>query len=214
MSSDVRVAIVDDRALFREALVALLAMQDGIVLVGDADSDEDPEGFVRATRPDVILLTVETGGVSAVTRLTKLLPRTRVVVVTMRRDTVLQGELLRAGAVGYATQNTSSSELASLIIQASLPEFLPPPPSPHGPRGLLSRREGEVLRLLAMGKSNRGISQQLSIAEGTVKRHTSNIYRRLDAGSRVEAVNRAHFLGLLPATSPRPTHDGQDLSPQ
>jgi DNA-binding NarL/FixJ family response regulator len=124
-------------------------------------------------------------------------------MLTMHRDSVLKEELLAAGAFVYLTKTTPSAELVQTVLLAGAVARgeLPAPEPSAGPvrrRGsILSAREEEVLHLLAQARSNRDIAEAMSIAEGTVKRHTSSIYAKLGARSRMEAVRKAVLLGIF-----------------
>ncbi|WIY00106.1 response regulator transcription factor [Amycolatopsis mongoliensis] len=214
----VRVLLVDDQALFREALATLLATHDGIDVVGEAGNGEEALSGVASVRPDVVLMDLRMpvlDGVAA-TRLLRLEhPSVQVIALTTFDDDEDVFAALRAGAVGYLLKDVSSARLIEAVLAAARGESvlqpsvaakvvarfaqLPDAPEPR-PQPLvvpLSEREREVLRLLADGRSNREIAAKLFLAEGTVKNHVTNLLGKLGARDRTRAALRARDLGLL-----------------
>jgi DNA-binding NarL/FixJ family response regulator len=178
MSRRIRVLVVDDQALFREALVALLAVQSGIEVVGEAANGEEAVEAVGRLRPDVVLMDLRMpvlDGVGATDRLVEA------VVAADRGESVL-----------------APSVAAKLVARvAALPEPAPGP-APQPLVDPLTDREIEVLRHLAAGKSNREIARAVYLSEGTVKNHVTSILAKLGARDRTQAALRASALGLLP----------------
>jgi len=191
------VVLADDHALFRQGVRALI--EDAAQVVGEAASGEEAVRLVEAERPDVLLLDVEMPGGGAeqtIARVRRLAPETAVVVLTMHTDAVLQRRLLGAGASAFAHKGIDETSLRDLIAGVGLTtpgeEAAPAPVD-----GILTDRELEVIGMIARAYTNREISARLSIAEGTVKRHTTNIYAKLGATSRIDAVRKALRLNLL-----------------
>jgi DNA-binding NarL/FixJ family response regulator len=122
------------------------------------------------------------------------------VILTMHQDTRVRADLISAGASAYVTKSEPSSTLIATILHAAA---TPPPPLGAGDdvhaEYLLSSREYDVLRLIAQAYSNKEIADELSIAEGTVKRHANNINTKLGSTSRIDAVRKATTLGILTA---------------
>ncbi|MBE1495125.1 DNA-binding NarL/FixJ family response regulator [Amycolatopsis lexingtonensis] len=214
----VRVLLVDDQALFREALGTLLATHDGIDVVGEAGNGDEALSRAAALSPDVVLMDLRMpvlDGVGATRRLRLARPDVRVIALTTFDDDEDVFAALRAGAVGYLLKDVSSARLVEAVLAAARGESvlqpsvaakvvarfaeLPPEPAPR-PQPLvvpLSERELEVLRLLADGRSNREIATALFLAEGTVKNHVTNLLGKLGARDRTQAALRARDLGLL-----------------
>ncbi|MEB0307066.1 response regulator transcription factor [Cryobacterium sp. 10I1] len=196
-----RVVLVDDHALFRRGLSLLLQQDERITIVAEGESGEQAVSLALEHQPDVLLLDVEMAGASAESTLRQIArqaPDVAVIILTMHRDSVLRQELLRAGAAAYFTKDVASHDLIEAILA-------PPHPAtrtaggeePTRPNKLLSDREMQVLRMVGQAASNKDISSRLSIAEGTVKRHTTNIYAKLGATSRIDAIRKAARLGLF-----------------
>ncbi|WP_410635819.1 response regulator [Amycolatopsis sp. cmx-4-83] len=214
----VRVLLVDDQALFREALGTLLATHDGIDVVGEAGNGEEALSQAAALTPDVVLMDLRMpvlDGVGATRRLRRAHPAVQVIALTTFDDDEDVFAALRAGAVGYLLKDVSSARLIEAVRAAARGESVlqpsvaakvvarfaqladAPEPRPQPLVVPLSDRELEVLRLLAGGRSNREIATTLFLAEGTVKNHVTNLLGKLGARDRTQAALRARDLGLL-----------------
>lgn len=199
---DIRVLAVDDHRLLREALCDLLDMYDGLTVVAQADDGPSGVRMAGLHRPDVVLLDVEMPGAGPLANLRgvrQAAPEARVIVLTMHDDRRLIDSLLSAGAVGYLHKEADREVLVSAIrsaVSGGTTMFLPRTPSGPGPErapspaDALTLRERELMELVAQGLSNRQIGSRLGITEGTVKRHLRNIFDKLGATSRLDAVNR------------------------
>ncbi|MHC1559904.1 response regulator [Actinomycetospora sp. C-140] len=218
-ASPVRLLIVDDQALFREALATLLGVHDEIVVVGEAGDGEQALRRVAELAPEVVLMDLRMpvlDGVAATRRLRLEHPAVRVIALTTFDDDEDVFAALRAGAVGYLLKDVSSARLVEAVGTAAAGgAVLEPsvaakvvarvarlPPDEPGPRPQplvvpLSEREADVLRLLADGRSNREIAGMLYLAEGTVKNHVTNVLGKLGARDRTQAALRARALDLL-----------------
>ncbi|HTF07878.1 MAG TPA: response regulator transcription factor [Asanoa sp.] len=215
----VRVLLVDDQALFREALAMLLGVRDDIEVVGEAGDGAQALDRVADLRPDVVLMDLRMpvlDGIAATRRLRAEHPAVRVIALTTFDDDADVFAALRAGAVGYLLKDVSSARLAEAVLAAARGETvlqpsvaakvvariaaLPADDAVTRPQPLvvpLSERELEVVRLLADGHSNREIAAALYLAEGTVKNHVTNVLGKLGARDRTQAALRARTLGLL-----------------
>lgn len=194
------VVLIDDHGMFRQGIRALL--EGRFRIVGEGGSSEEAWALVTEHSPDVLLLDVEIPGAPAeqtISRIRRHHPRTAVVILTMHSDAVLERQLLRAGAAAFVTKTVDSAQLIAVIERAVPPaeEPIDPGADTESPAAILTVREQEVLRMIAQAYSNRDIATSLSIAEGTVKRHTTNMYEKLGATSRIDAVRKAARLGLL-----------------
>ena len=216
MTSDgerIRVLLVDDHALFRDGIRGILKVQDDLVVVGEAGDSERALFLVAETHPDVVLLDVEIPGekiTSTVRRVRLLAPDTRVIILSMHDGPRLLRELLALGIRGYLLKSISWQELVSAIrsswadpsrvILSVSPESLAGACEAASP--LLSPREREVLELTAEAMSNSQIATRLSLTEATVKRHLHNIFAKLGAVSRIDAVNKARAASLISSERP------------
>ncbi|MEV2274703.1 response regulator transcription factor [Nocardiopsis sp. NPDC049922] len=202
----IRIAVVDDHHLLREALCDLLRVYPDLEVVASVGSVRTLVPTVVETRPDVVLLDLEMPGHDprhTVGELLRLAPSTHVVILSMHDDADLVNDLLALGVRGYLHKSVDSVTLVAAIkglrdpdrttVVVSSPNWRQP--SASAPQ--LTRREIEVLRLVAEAMSNREIARSLDITEGTVKRHMRNIFEKLEAVSRIDAVNKATECGAL-----------------
>lgn len=203
----IRILLVDDHPVVREGLRGMLAAEDDLEVVAEAGGAAEAVAAVRAHEPDVVLMDLRMpggDGVEATSRVLVQRPETRVVVLTTY-DT--DADILRAveaGAAGYLLKDASRAELAQAIRAAARGETVLAPSvaaklvsrmrSPVD----LSRREIEVLRLVARGRTNAEIGRELLISEATVKTHLLRTFGKLDVSDRTAAVTAALERGILP----------------
>lgn len=212
----IRVLLVDDQALFREALRTLISLQPDLEVIGEAGNGEEALASARNLNPDVVLMDLQMpilDGVAATRRLREEQPQCRVIALTTFDDDEYIFDCLRAGAVGYLLKDTPAEKLFEAIRAAArgesflqtsvttrvLAEFTRLSDQPSNPPTLiepLSDREREILRLITTGSSNREIAERLFIAEGTVKNHVTNILGKLDVRDRTQAALKARELGF------------------
>ncbi|NEK57586.1 response regulator transcription factor [Geodermatophilus sabuli] len=214
----VRVLLVDDQALFREALATLLEVRPEIEVVGEAGDGDAALRRAAELRPDVVLMDLHMpvlDGIAATRRLRVEQPAVQVLALTTFDDDEDVFAALRAGAVGYLLKDVPSDRLVEALLAAARGESVLQPSvaarviarlaqlpddGPRRPQPLvvpLSERELEVLRLLADGGSNREIAAALFLAEGTVKNHVTNVLAKLGARDRTQAALRARALDLI-----------------
>jgi DNA-binding NarL/FixJ family response regulator len=218
-AAPIRVLLVDDQSLFREALAVLLGVRTDIVVVGEAGNGAEALARAAELRPDVVLMDLRMpvlDGIAATRRMRVEQPGVRVIALTTFDDDDDLFAALRAGAVGYLLKDVSSARLVEAVLAAARDEAvlqpsvaakvvarfaqLPADDAAPRPQPLvvpLSDRELDVLRLLADGRTNREIAGELFLAEGTVKNHVTNVLAKLNARDRTQAALRARALGLL-----------------
>lgn len=217
----IRVVLADDQAVVRDGLALLLSTSDDIEVVGAAADGEQAVAMVLASRPDVALLDLRMpalDGAQVTERLAAQAPGVRVLILTTYADDEAVLPALRAGALGYLTKDTSSEELIAAIrdvaagrtvldeeVQRRLVELLRagPTAAPAQPANTetpladgLTRREVDVVRLVAEGLSNRQIARQLVLSEATVKTHLNHVLSKLDVDGRPGLVAWAWRHGL------------------
>ena len=204
-----KVVVADDQAAVRDGLVTLLSTMTGIEVVGAAADGAEAVALVGRTRPDVVLMDLRMPGMDgteATRRIRDEHPGTRVVVLTTYADDESIVHALRAGALGYLTKDAGREHIRRAVeaaaagqavldpqVQARLVDAaqLRPPPSAALPDGL-TEREGEVLRLIAAGRSNGEIAATLFVSEATVKTHVNHIFAKTGSRDRAQAVAYAH----------------------
>ncbi len=210
----IRIFIADDHALFRGGLVALLAEEPDLEIVGETGEGRGLDTLIEQTSPQVLILDISMPGPPVgdmITHLASRFEHLHVVVLTMHEEEFYLREALAAGAAGFVLKRSTGSELVSAVravvggrtyVDPSLSHMLVSDWIGRTERGpskkLLSRREEEVLRHLALGNTNREIAEQLNISKRTVETHRANIMKKLGARSRSELVSYAMGKGLLP----------------
>jgi len=203
----VTVALVDDHAVVRGALKALLDGQEDIEVVGEAGDIASGRALVAERQPQVLVLDVNLPDGLAVDALPQLMeesPGTAVVLLTMERDLSLARQALEAGAKGYLFKDSAHLELIEAVRAAAAGERHLAPAVAAGlakgdeeERPPLSPRETEVLRLMALGHTNREIGEQLSLSVRTVETHRAHIQQKLGLSSRPDLTRYALDNGLI-----------------
>lgn len=212
MTSPIRVLLVDDHAILRKGIRALLSTEPDIEVVGEASDGQEALARSAALQPDVILMDLvmpNMDGIEATRQVVGRQPDARVLVLTsfVADDKVFPA--IKAGALGYILKDSGPKELVQAIRQVHrgeptlepeiarkvLFELAQPPKRPPTSEPLTAR-ELEVLRLIAQGKSNREIAEELILAELTVRTHVSNVLGKLHLASRTQAALYALKEGL------------------
>lgn len=200
----IRILIVDDHAVVREGLVALIGTEPGLEVVGQAADGEEAVRLANALQPDVVLMDLimpRLNGIDATTEIRQQRPESRILVLTSFAEDEKVFGAIKAGAQGYLLKEAAPGELLQairdvyagesalhpaiarkLIKELSRPAELPPTAEP------LTEREVEVLSLVAQGLSNQEIADELVISERTVRTHVSNILDKLHLANRTQAA--------------------------
>jgi DNA-binding NarL/FixJ family response regulator len=224
---NIRILIADDHAMVRQGLRAFLDLSRDLETVGEAAGGRQAVDLAHRLRPDLVLMDLlmpDLDGISAITEIRRELPAVEVLALTGYLEDQLIADALHAGAVGYLLKDTDTEELHRAVraaaagqvqlspaVAARLVHDVRLPVSPPQ----LTRREEQVLALLARGRANGQIARELHIAPQTVKTHVSNILSKLHSQSRTEAALYAMRVGLVPvratdhATAP-PDHGTPD----
>jgi DNA-binding NarL/FixJ family response regulator len=223
----IRVLLADNQALVRAGFRMILEAQPDIEVVGEAADCDHAICSARRLRPDVVVMdarTLRTDEVNATRQLVADGSRTRVLILaTVDRDEYVHA-MIRAGASGFILKDVQPAQLVEAVRVVARGEALLAPsvarrllerlaqmlPASSAPPQLssLSRRELEVLRLLATGLSNAELAKRLFLAEATVKTHLSSVLRKLERRDRVQAVILAYEAGLV-----RPAWPDQAVAP-
>jgi len=213
----IRVVLVDDQALLRAAFRIIFDETDDIEVVGEAPDGGSAVTIVQRTRPDVVLMDVRMpvmDGVEATRRIRSLPAPPRVLILTTFDLDEYVYAALRAGASGFLLKDALTEDLlaavraiasgeavtAPSVTRRLIAHFLSSAPAaPHRPERLaaLTAREREVLTLIARGRSNTEIAQDLHLSAGTVRTHIGRIFAKLDLRDRVQAVILGYECGLV-----------------
>lgn len=201
----IRVMAVDDHALIREGIAALIANQKDIRLVAQAGNGQEAIEQFRGHRPDVTLMDLqmpEMNGIEAIIAIRSEFPDARIIVLTTYAGDALCKRAMKAGAQAYILKGNVRKDLLDTIrtvragkkfIHAEVAAEL----ATHATDDALSAREIEVLALIARGNSNKLIADQLSVSEDTIKGHVKNILSKLGANDRTHAVTLALKRGII-----------------
>lgn len=201
----IRILVVDDHPVVRAGICALLATGDDLHVIAQATSGEEAVRQHAQHQPDITLMDLrlpETSGVEAIRRIRLQSPKAGIIVLTTYEGDEDIYQAVEAGAAGYLIKNMPEETLFRAIRRVHAGKrYLPPPVSEtlnaRVPNSSLSRREVDVIQLIAQGLSNFEIAQQLGISEGTVKWHVSVILARLNVRDRTQAVVLASQRGLI-----------------
>jgi two-component system, NarL family, response regulator DegU len=209
------IVIIDDHQLFREGVKRILEFEPSFNVVAEGDDGSEAINLVESHEPDVVLMDInmpETNGVEATRELMNKYPDTKVIILSIHDDENYVNHALKTGALGYLLKEMDSEALIDAVKVVADGGSYVHPKVTHNlvaeykrlanaqntggfqqsevrrPLHLLTRRECEVLQMLADGKSNRGIGEALYISEKTVKNHVSNILQKMNVNDRTQAV--------------------------
>lgn len=208
VDSRLRIVLICDHALLRELVRDALDSEPDITVVDDTGSCASGVLACQTQQPDVVLLDVPGNSVAGVVRgIRSVSPATRILMFSRRDDPMLVRQMLDHGVRGFLSKSVSRLDLVSSIRTVCADDIrvvlhvsadaLTSVVSAPSYSDVLTKRELEILSLVSQAMSNRQISRQLAIAEGTVKRHLGIIFTKLGAHSRLEAVNKAISIGLI-----------------
>jgi DNA-binding NarL/FixJ family response regulator len=205
MSEAAKVLLVEDQAIVRVALHTIIDARTDMQIVADTGSGSDAVELHRLHRPDVTIMDLRLPGLSgfdAISRIRKDCPAARILVLSNYDRSEDIHRALQAGAMGYLTKDAGKEEIIQAILAIHQGRRYLPPSLSHllveripGPD--LTDRELEVLRVMAEGRSNRGVAESLGISENTVRIHVAHILQKLGAEDRTRAVVIAIQRGIV-----------------
>jgi DNA-binding NarL/FixJ family response regulator len=207
----IRILLADDHALVRQGFSMILEAQSDMQIVGQAGNGREAVDLAAKLHPDVVVMDVampELNGIEATRRITDASPRTRVLALSMHKDSVYVREVLRAGARGYLLKDSGDADLLAAVRAIAKGDgYLSPGVSDSvlsdyrrhvtDPLDLLSSREREVLQMIAEGKTNKEIATSLNLSVYTVEAHRGRIMEKLNLHSTSELVRFALRSGLI-----------------
>jgi two-component system, NarL family, response regulator NreC len=211
MSQKIRILLADDHAVVRQGFRLILGAQPDMEIVGEAGNGREAVELAEKLHPDVAVMDVampELNGIEATRRIAEAAPRTRVLALSMHKDSVYVREILRAGARGYLLKDQIDSDLLAAVRAVARGEgYLSPAVSDavlndyrkhvSEPIDLLTSREREVLQMIAEGKTNKEIATVLALSVYTVDAHRGRIMEKLNLHSVNELVRFAVRNGLV-----------------
>src|SRR5689334_12193236 len=207
----IRILLADDHAVVRQGFKMILSAQPDMDIVGEAGNGREAVELAESLTPDIVVMDVampELNGIEATRRLAASVPHTRVVALSMHKDSVYVREILRAGARGYLLKDSPPADLLAAVRSvASGQSYLSPAVSNAvlddyrrhvtNPIDLLTTREREVLQMLAEGKTNKEIAGVLNLSVYTVDAHRGRIMEKLNLHSINDLVRFAVRNGLI-----------------
>ena len=211
MQKKIRILLADDHAVVRQGFRMILAAEPDMVIVGEAANGREAVELAERLQPDLVVMDVampELNGIEATRRLGESSPRTRVLALSMHKDSVYVREILRAGARGYLLKDAFDSDLVAAVRAVARGEgYLSPAVSDAvltdyrkhvtDPLDLLTSREREILQMLAEGKTNKEIATSLELSVYTVDAHRGRVMEKLNLHSIGELVRFAVRNGLI-----------------
>ncbi len=205
----IRILITDDHGVVRQGLRMFLSLDPELEVVGEAENGEEALRMARELKPDVVLMDLlmpVMDGIAATEAIRRELPDVEVIALTSVLEDVSVSGAVRAGAIGYLLKDTEADALGRAIKAAADGQVQLAPEAaarlmrevraPESPEEL-TERETEVLQLVARGRANKQIAQELFVGEKTVKAHVSSILMKLGAQSRTQAALHAVRIGLV-----------------
>jgi DNA-binding NarL/FixJ family response regulator len=208
MEREIRLVIADDHEVVRRGLVSLLESHPGCKVVAEADNGETAIELVKQHAPDIAILDISMpgrlDGLAATREISKEMPKVRVLILTMHASKQLVREILEAGARGYVMKSDAARDLIGAIdtlledklfftqtISEILLDGFLEKPQPMRTENLLTKREIEIVSLLARGKSNKEVATELNISLRTAETHRANIMNKLQLHSVQDLVRYA-----------------------
>ncbi|HVI75500.1 MAG TPA: response regulator transcription factor [Anaeromyxobacteraceae bacterium] len=211
--SKIRVLIADDHAILREGVRALLAATEDIEVVGQASDGREAIDACKKLDPDVVLMDIAMpglGGIEAALEIRKEGMRAKVLILSQYEDREYVRRLLRAGVAGYVLKKSAGSELVGAIravqrgglvldpeVARAAMEERDPQRAGGDPYEALTDREKQVFRLVAEGRSNKEVADDLGISVKTAMSHREHVMQKLDLHNRTELVRLALKLGVI-----------------
>lgn len=206
-----RILLADDHSVVRHGFRLILDNQEDMEVVGEASNGRDAVAVAEQLQPDVVVMDVtmpELNGIEATRRIAELSPRTRVLALSMHKDSVYVREILRAGAKGYLLKDAAGKDLLDAVRAVARGDgYLSPGISDAvlsdyrrhvtNPIDLLTSREREVLQMIAEGKTNKEIANTLNLSVYTVEAHRGRVMEKLNLHSTGELVRFALRNGLI-----------------
>ncbi|HAE27594.1 MULTISPECIES: response regulator [Hyphomonas] len=201
----IRLLVVDDHAVVRDGISAIVAGEADISIAGLAENGEEAVAAFADLKPDIVLMDLQMpvmDGIDAITRIRERAPGARVIVLTTYEGDVQAVRALKAGASGYLLKSSLRKEMIDAIravhggrryVLAEVAQEI----AVHSADEQLTEREITVLSMVAGGNANKVIARELSLSEDTIKAHLRSIFSKLDVNDRTQAVTVALRRGII-----------------
>jgi DNA-binding NarL/FixJ family response regulator len=199
------ISVIEDNAIFRENMVAYIQQLEHYFLLGAYENFEDAfSDFKTGNHPDIVLMDIGLPGINGIEGTKKIkqqFPKTELIIVTVFEDSNMVFEALKAGACGYLTKSLGLPELTKALedlkkggapMSNKIAKMVVESFQLNHQDNTLSKREKEVLTLLAKGKTYSNIAEELFVSKTTVRTHIRNIYQKLHVNSKAEAIRLAN----------------------
>jgi len=210
----IKVLLADDHSLFRAGVQALLKGIDGVEVVGEADNGRAALELVRSRDPNVVLMDIampEMSGLETAARMSKEFPNVKVIMLSMHAGEEYVMQALRAGASGYLLKDAATSELelavravargetylTPTISKRVIDDYLMRTTGTHSPVDQLTRRQREILQLVAKGYTSKEMAQMLNLSPKTIETHRTQLMKQLDIHDVAGLVRYAIRVGLV-----------------
>jgi len=210
----IKVVLADDHSLFRAGVTALLKGIDGVEVVGEADNGRAALELVRARDPNVVLMDIampEMSGLETAARVSKEFPKVKVIMLSMHAGEEYVMQALRAGASGYLLKDAATSELelavravargetylTPTISKRVIDDYLMRTTGTSNPLDQLTRRQREILQLIAKGYTSKEMAQMLNLSPKTIETHRTQLMKQLDIHDVAGLVRYAIRVGLV-----------------
>jgi DNA-binding NarL/FixJ family response regulator len=213
-SGSIRVLLADDHSLFRAGIQALLTQIDGVDVIGEADTGRKALELVRSHAPDVVLMDIampEMNGLETASRVTKEFPHVRIIMLSMHAGEEYVMQALRAGASGYLLKDAATSELelavravargetylTPTISKRVIDDYLMRTTGASSSTDQLTKRQREILQLIAKGYTSKEMAQMLNLSPKTIETHRTQLMKQLDIHDVAGLVRYAIRVGLV-----------------
>ena len=211
MTEKIRIFIVEDHHLVAEAWKIMLQSEEDFAIIGNADNEQDAIQFATNLRPDIILMDINLkngNGMNATEEICNILPKTKVIGLSLHDDVAFVKKILNLGAKGYLTKNTSKGEMVDAIrkvhngepyISVEIKEkmFHSMMYEPDQKKKDLTLKEIEIVKLIAQGLTSKEIGEKLFLSPRTVETHRHNILKKLELPNAAQLTNWAKEKGYI-----------------